>query len=103
MTSAAKVQSPKSVKQTGHSVAEFRAAHDKSFIVPAKIRAGLASLGECWEYEAEFLRRCGLSTTDFSIYRDQFVEFWIQTGGKSPRRVWAGTAKFAETLREMVP
>ena len=90
-------------KQAGRGLTDFRAAHDKSFIVPAKIRAGLEALGESWEYEAEFLRRCGLSTTDFSIYRDQFVEFWIQTGGKSPRRVWAGTVKFAETLREMIP
>lgn len=90
-------------KTSGKDLIAFRAAHDKSFIVPAKIRAGLESLGESWEYEAEFLRRCGLSTTDFSIYRDEFSEFWVQTGGKSPKRVWAGTAKFAATLREMIP
>ena len=90
-------------KQSGRSLTDFRAAHDKSFIVPAKIRAGLESLGDAWEYEQELLRRCGLSTTDFSIYRDEFAEHWIQVGGKSPKRIWAGTKKFAETLREMVP
>lgn len=90
-------------KQAGRGLTDFRAAHDKRFIVPAKIRAGLESLGESWEYEQEFLRRCGLSTTDFSIYRDEFSDFWVQVGGKSPKRIWAGTKKFAETLREMVP
>ena len=81
---------------------EFRAAHDKSFIVPQKIRAGLASLGDSWEYEMEFIRRCGLSTGDFAIYREPFAKHSIDvpaSSGKATKRVWAGTISFATKLR----
>jgi hypothetical protein len=86
---------------------EFRAAHDKSFIVPSKIRAGLADLGDAWEYENEFISRCKLSTTDFSRYRDPFmskhvVEVAGSNGRSSQKRVWCGTAAFAAKLRAKV-
>lgn len=87
-------------KDTGKDLAAFRAVHDKSFIVPERIKAGLAALGDSWEYEQEFVRRCNLSLADFSRYREQFSEFCVEIGGKSTRRVWAGTKAFANKLRE---
>ncbi len=90
------------VKNAGRTKDDFRGAHDKSFIVPKKIREGLEQLGGAWEYESDFMRRCGLSTTDFSRYRDPFEEYIVNTTGKSAKRVWAGTADFAAELREMV-
>ena len=87
--------------KVGKSLDDFRALHDKSYIVPKKIGEGLQSLGEHnWEYEVEFLKRCGLSTTDLAAYRDQFQEFWLETGGRNPKRVWAGSKGFAKKLRE---
>jgi hypothetical protein len=86
----------------GKDLDAFRASHDKSFIVPKRIREGLAALGESWEYEHEFIKRCGLSQTDFGAYRDQFADFWLHVGGKSPKKVWAGTKAFAAKLREKV-
>lgn len=87
-------------KTKGKSLDDFRAAHDKSFIVPKKIRDGLAQLGESWEYEVEFMRRCGLSTTDLAAYRTSFQDHVVDIGGKNPKRIWAGTKKFATQLRE---
>ena len=90
-------------KNAGRSKDEFRTAHDKSYIVPKKIREGIEELGpDGWEYEREFLRRCGLSTTDLSRFRDGFEDYHVNTGGKSPKRCWTGSPEFAEELRELV-
>lgn len=88
----------------GKDLEMFRAAHDRSYIVPRRIREALTALGDSWEYEAEFIKRCGLSQVDFALYRDQFTEFYVDTsGGRSGRgkRVWAGTKTFANKLREV--
>jgi hypothetical protein len=83
----------------------FRASHDKSFIIPARIKAGLEQLGESWEYEAEFIRRCQLSTGDFARFREDFLDFSVETGtlnGNRGKRVWAGSKAFAAKLREQM-
>ena len=90
-------------KVSGKDLEAFRAMHDKSFIVPKRIQEGLAALGDSWEYEAEFIKRCGVSQTDFAAYRDQFSDFFLETGGTGGargKRVWAGTKAFAKRLRE---
>lgn len=92
-------------KAGGKDLEAFRAAHDKSFIVPTRIKEALAALGDSWEYEGEFIKRCGVSQTDFAAYRDKFLEFTIETpgaGGNRGKRVWAGTKAFAAKLREVV-
>jgi hypothetical protein len=88
----------------GKDLAAFRAAHDKSFIIPQKIRLGLGALGDGWEYEADFIKRCGVCNADFGAFRDEFAEFFVETRatGKTPKRVWAGTKAFATKLRETV-
>lgn len=88
----------------GKDLEAYRAAHDRAYIIPRKIKAGLADLGDSWEYEADFIRRCGLSQVDFAQYRDQFAEFFVETrAGSSSRgkRVWAGTKAFAARIREI--
>jgi hypothetical protein len=87
----------------GKDLDAFRASHDRSFMVPKKITAGLTSLGDSWEYEAEFIKRCGLSTTDFAAYRDAFIpDHCVDTPGSGKKRVWAGTKGFANKLRAQV-
>lgn len=83
----------------GKDLEAFRALHDKSYLVPKKITEGLAALGDSWEPEAEFIRRCGLSQTDMGTYRSQFQEFFVEVGGRNPKRLWAGTKKFAAAMR----
>jgi hypothetical protein len=89
-------------KKAGRSLDEFRAAHDKNYIVPQKIKAGLEKLGDGWEYELEFLKLTGLSTTDLSMFRDQFEDHIVTTSGRNPKRVWTGSKATAKQLREMV-
>lgn len=84
----------------GKSLEDFRAAHDKNFIVPEKIKAGLAKLGDSWMYEMEFMKLAGLSTTDLAAFRDGFTDYYVDVSARNAKRVWAGTMKFAKVLRE---
>lgn len=89
----------------GKSLEEFRSAHDKNYIVPRKIKEALAKLGDGWEYESEFMKLAGLSTTDLVTFREQFEEYivLVKVNGTSHRKnVWAGTPAFASKLRNMV-
>lgn len=91
------------LKNGKRSMEEFRSLHDKAFIVPKKIRDGLERLGsDGWDYEVGFIKLAGLSTTDLANYRDEFADFVVNVGGKSPRRVWAGSKQLATKLRLMV-
>jgi hypothetical protein len=104
MLSKKKVAAPAAVtaKARGRNLEAFRENHDRAFIVPKRIRDGLESLGDSWEYEAEFIRRCGVATHEFSTYRDLFADFCIETpsvNGGRPKRVYAGTRTFAAKLR----
>jgi hypothetical protein len=80
----------------------FRQAYDKSLIVPAKIETALAALGEDWEPDGAFVKRVGVSNSEFAKYRDQFSDFYIETRpmGKGPVRIWCGTKAFAEACRK---
>ena len=89
-------------QKAGKSLQEFRAEHDKSYIVPKKIKDAIEKLGDGWEYEAQFLRLAGLSVTDLAAYRDQFEAHIVVVGGRNSKRVWVGTAKLAAQMREMV-
>lgn len=90
-------------KHAGKSIADFRAAHDKSYIIPQRIREGLKRLGDGWEYEGEFIKLCGgMAQQEFARYRDAFKDHVVTTTGKNPKRCWAGTKQTAEKLREML-
>lgn len=87
-------------------LSSFRAAHDKNVIIPNKIRAALVALEkehgpEGWEYEAEFSKRAGCSTTDFAMFRDQFATHFIETGGSRTKRVWFATVKAAKAAQSV--
>jgi hypothetical protein len=89
-------------KSAGKDVEAFRQSHDKSYRIPRIIKESLAELGDGWEYELEFLKRSGLSVVDLATYRDQFADNWmeVRSGNRNVKRVWAGTVKFANKLRE---
>jgi hypothetical protein len=86
----------------GKTLADFRAEHDKDYIIPTKIRAGLADLGDGWEYEMPFAKIAGVSLGDLANYREAFADHVVVVGGRSGgKRVWAGTKSLAAKLREM--
>lgn len=85
----------------GRTIEQFSDAHDRSVMIPKKIREGLKQLGDSWEYEAEFLKRCKLPLNGISAYRDQFKDHVVEVAADR-KRIWAGTVKFATKLRERV-
>lgn len=90
----------------GKSLDEFCRAHDRTFIVPTKIKAGLGQLGDSWEYEGDFIRRCGIASHELTKFREQFKDHIVEVARTSSnghsRRVWAGTVAFAKRLREAI-
>lgn len=92
------------MQKKGRSLDDFRGAHDKSFIVPNKIKAGLEELGDSWEYEADFAKRCGVTISEMSQYRNGFEKNFLQlrVNGKPGKRCWAGTPSYLEKLKNMV-
>ena len=84
----------------GRTIAEFRASHDKNYIVPRKIAAALAVLGEGWEYEQKFSQLAGVSLAELAAYRSAFEDHVVLVDRS--KRLWAGTRSMAQKMREMV-
>lgn len=87
--------------KSGKSLSDFRAMHDKSFIIPTRIKEGLKQLGDGWEYEAQFAKIAGISLSDLSIFRDEFSDF-IVVVRRDGKRAWAGTKATAQRMKEMI-
>lgn len=92
---------PKTEARIGKTLADFRAQHDKDYIVPQKVRDALKALGDGWENEVDFLRLAKVSTTDLAMYRDQFADHWVVVD-RNGKRVWAGTKALADKMRSMI-
>ncbi len=90
---------PAASKQ-GRSLIEFRQQYDKDYIIPHKVKAQVQDMGASWLYESEFAKAAGVSLADLGNYRDQFADLVVTM--RDSRRVWAGTAKLAQQLREMI-
>lgn len=93
-------------RKRAKTVADFRAAHDPSVIVPNKIRKALEAMAregkENWEYELDFIKRAGISQAQCSQYREQFQDHVVETAvqhGRSSRRVWFASTKVAASIR----
>jgi hypothetical protein len=87
------------------TIADLRAAHDRTVIVPNRIREALAALkasGDAWTYEADFqlLLKPALSNLDISRYRDGFTDFWAElpspSGKNRAKRVWFASKAAAD-------
>jgi len=85
---------------SGRSLGEFREKHDRSFIVPKKIRAALAALGSGWEYEMPLAKLAGVSLADLSAFRAMFEDHIVIVD--RTKRAWAGTKATADKMRAMV-
>jgi len=83
-------------------LADFRDEWDETVTIPRAIDAGLKALGEDFQVEGAFIKRCGISPIKFSAFRDQYADFWLEVrkAGKSPQRVWCGTKEFAAQCRK---
>lgn len=96
-------------KLKARSLSDFQSVHDKSVVIPGKIRAALAEMAklgpEHYEYELEFLKLAGLSVTDLAAHRDQFAAHIVHVkhaNGKAystPKNVWFADKKAAAKAR----
>lgn len=91
-------------KKTGGDLAAFRKTYDKSLIIPQRFREALAQLGDSWETEGDFVKRVGCSQAEFGQYKEQFAnDHTVEVVMRGARkRVWAGTKKFADKLRDTI-
>lgn len=91
-------------KTLGMTLDDFRSKHDKAFIIPQKIKAGLARLTQekIALYETDFANLCGIAPNALSQYRDQFQDNWVATERGGSKRAWAGDKKMVEQMRNMV-
>lgn len=81
----------------------FRALHDKAHIARTRVVAALRALGNAYEYEGDFIARCGLDRTLFGRVKAEFDEAHSFVpprirGTSNPRRIWCGTAAFRKKL-----
>ena len=84
------------------NLADFRQAHDKNFIIPAKLKAAIAALGkDGWEYEAIFIKNIPVSTTDCERFREQFEKFVVVVDG-GRKKIWCGSEALATKMRDKV-
>ena len=86
----------------GKTLDDFRAAFDKSFIVPKKIAAALEKLGDGWEYNHDFSKTSDVSVNDLSMFAEQFEPHIVDIAGRSRKRIWFGDPKVAAKARAMV-
>lgn len=88
-------------KNSGKSLADFRVTHDRSFIVPERIKDALKALGDGWEYEMQFTKLAAVSSSELSSYRDQFSDYVVVLR-RDGKRAWAGSPATAQKMREMI-
>lgn len=86
------------------NLSDFRSAHDRNVVVPQKINNALVAMfkegAENWEYEADLVRRAGISQTDLGAFRAKFEDHIVDTGSaKKPKRVWFADKKVATKAR----
>ena len=86
----------------GKSLDQFKAAHDKGFIVEKRLKDALSELGESWLYESELMRSARIGPGEITRLREKYKKFTLVVGRRGKQKcVWAGTPALAKKLRVM--
>jgi hypothetical protein len=99
-----------SAAKPARNVASFRAVHDRSVVIPNKIRDTLAKMAqdhgsEHYEYESDFIKLAGVHSGDLNAHRDSFADHIVEAkpigfgNARAARRVWFATVKAAKAAR----
>lgn len=87
----------------GKTLEAFVELHDRNTGLRRRVQLALEDLGDSWEYEGEFTRRCRISNSDWTALAQQIpahvVAIGPQPGHPRGRRIIAGTKAFAGKLR----
>lgn len=83
------------------SLEDLDKQYNPNVIVPTRIKAALAKLGENAMTAMNFQREANVTTLQLSQFSEQFEKFQVvvREGGKS-RTLWCGTEAFARKVKE---
>jgi hypothetical protein len=83
------------------SLSDLDNQYNPNVIVPAKIRAALAKLGDNAMTSVNFQKEAGVTTLQLSQFSEQFESFQVvvRDNGK-PKTLWCGTESFAKKVKE---
>lgn len=83
------------------SLSDLDKQYNPNVIVPAKIKAALAKLGDNAMTSINFQKEAGVTTLQLSQFTEQFENFQVvvRDNGR-PKTLWCGTEAFAKKVRE---
>ena len=86
---------------TALSLDDLDKQYNPNVIIPARIRAGLAKLGDSAMTAMNFQREANVTTLQLVQFGEQFEghQVVVRDGGK-PKTLWCGTEAFAKKVRE---
>lgn len=86
---------------TALSLDDLDKQYNPNVIIPAKIKAGLAKLGDHAMTSLNFQKEANVTMTQLTQYAEEFESFTVtlREGGK-PKTLWCGTEAFARKVRE---
>jgi hypothetical protein len=92
---------PKQTTNGAMSMDDLDKQFNPNVIIPARIRAGLAKLGDHAMTAMNFQREANVTTVQLAQFSEQFEGFQVvvRDGGK-PKTLWCGTEAFARKVRE---
>ena len=85
----------------GLSLDDLDKQYNPNVIIPTRIRAGLAKLGDHAMTPMNFQHEANVTTVQLSQFSEMFEKHQvvIRDGGK-PKTLWCGTEAFARKVRE---
>jgi hypothetical protein len=91
----------KAKKTTALSLEDLDKQFNPNVIIPARIRAGLAKLGDNAMTAMNFQREANVTTMQLIQFSEQFEKHQVvvRDSGK-PKTLWCGTEAFARKVRE---
>jgi hypothetical protein len=83
------------------SLSDLDNQYNPNVIVPAKIKAALAKLGDNAMTSINFQKEAGVTTLQLSQFSEQFESFQVvvRDNGK-PKTLWCGSESFAKKVKE---
>ena len=93
--------SSKSKKPAALSMEDLDKQYNPNIIIPARIRAGLAKLGDHAMTAMNFQHEANVTTVQLAQYSEMFESYQVivRDNGK-PKTLWCGTEAFARKVRE---
>lgn len=88
-------------KTTAMSLEDLDRQYNPNVIIPARIRAGLAKLGDSAMTAMNFQHEANVTTVQLAQFSEMFEKFQVtvRDGGKA-KTLWCGTEAFARKVRE---